>query len=287
MRKRWLSLRPFSFPASLLPAVLGLVLAAKSKPLDPLGAWLALITSLTLHIVANLFNSYFDWQFGHDQPEGSQVIPLLRDSHRGPRLLKVYGLCFLLLAVVLIIILGLRYRPLVMLIALIGLFSAYFYTAPPLMLKKRGLSLPAVFITMGILLPLNAYMIQADTFNWQVVTKSTPLALLITAILQGNELRDYHPDLQHGISSFTTVCGLKAGIKLYQLLIALPYILVLALVAARLLPILSAGIVLSSRFAAALAKKADQHDFTSLDSATAKLYTAFSALYILAQVFSR
>ncbi|NLH31215.1 MAG: prenyltransferase [Firmicutes bacterium] len=287
LQQWWLSLRPFSFPASLIPSVLGLVMAAKTKPLDSIGALLALVTSLTLHIVANLYNSFYDWQLGHDQSGDRQVVPLLLSGKHGPRILWGYGLAFLLLALILIIILGLNYNPLVMLIALFGLFSAYFYTAPPLMYKKRGLGLAVVFFTMGILIPVNSYLIQTKSLTGRIIFASIPLALLVTAILQGNELRDYHSDMRHNINSFTAVFGLKMGIKLYLFLIAAPYFTILALYLAESLPLLSLSTLLTSRFALTLARKADQHEFFGLDSETAKLYTAFGALYILSLAVSR
>ncbi len=284
MRKWWLSLRPFSLPISILSIMLGLVIAGKTTYLDPIGALLALATGLVLHIIANVFNSYFDWKLGHDQSGDSQVVPLLMDPNLGAKALWAYGLAFLILGIGLTIILGLRYNPLVMIIALVGLLNAYFYTAPPIAYKKRGLGLPLVFISMGILMPLNAFLIQTMDLNYQIIANPVPLALLITAILQGNELRDYHSDLQHGINSFSAIYGLKAGIKLYQLLVIVPYIMLIFLIFAGLLPVFVLVVFLSSRYALTLVQRADQHDFKGLDSATAKLHAAFGLLYILAQV---
>lgn len=279
MLKWWLSLRPFSFTASVIPMFLGLAAAARITSIDRVGAVLALVTGLTLHIVANLFNSYFDWKLGHDKPGDPQVIPLLLDPKLGDKALLRYGVAFLILGTFLTAVLGILYNLTVLIISLFGLFNAYFYTAPPINYKKRGLALPSVFISMGILMPLNTYFVQTMDLTLDILLCPIPLAFLVTAILQSNELRDYGSDLRHGINSLTAVYGIKVGIKVYQLMITIPYLLVPILIASSLVSWWAAAVFATLPYALSLIGRADRHYFSGLDSSSAKLHAMFGLLY--------
>lgn len=284
MKKWWLSLRPFSFTASIIPMLLGLAIAAEQTAINLVGAALAVAAGLTLHIIANIFNSYYDWKYGHDRPGDQQVVPLLLDPRLGESALYWYGVCFFILGIIFTIVLGIMYNSTVFLITLVGLFNAYFYTAPPIAYKKRGLALPSVFISMGILMPLNTYFVQVSNLTLKILLCPIPLAVLVTAILQSNELRDYGADLRHGIRSLTVVYGIKVGIKFYQFLILSPYILTPLLISAGLVPWFGDIVFITIPYALKLIRKADLHEFISLDAATAKLHAAFGILYTIALI---
>lgn len=284
MRKWWLSLRPFSFTASLIPMLFSSVISANDRPFDWFGGVLACLTGLILHIIANLFNSYYDWILGHDQPGDSQVVPILLDKKYGTRALYWYGISFLLLGTILTIVLGLLYGRLVFWITLVGLATAYFYTVPPIAIKNRGWSLPTVFLTMGLLMPVNVYLIQTGNISYRLLFCSLPLALLVTAILQGNELRDYYSDWQHGIVTLTVRYGQKFGVKLYKLLILAPYFLTIISIILGYLPVHTIVTLLTLGMALNLIRKADQRCFSGIDTATAKLHALFGLCYILAVI---
>lgn len=281
LAKWWLSLRPFSFTASIIPVLLGATIGAKYSKLNIAGLIITLVSGLSYHIVANLFNSYYDWQNGYDSHDSSKVIPLLLDKNLGPKVLHGFSMGFLIISIGLTLLLGLLYGIQVFLIGCLGILGAYFYTAPPLAYKYRGWSLPAVFIFMGLLLPISSYMVQTGSFNSRIVYLSLPLALLVTAILQVNELRDYRNDLSRGGRTFTILFGRELSIVSYHLFIFLPYLLVSYFSIKGYLTFFSLVTFLTLKQAVDLSLKIRKKEFDQMDVATAKLQASFGLLYLI------
>ncbi len=281
MNKWWLSLRPYSFTASLIPLLLGTVLAGNVGSLDPLGIILTYSAGLTYHIIANVFNSYYDWENECDQPGDDQVVPVLIDPTLGAKALYRAGMLFLGIGVLLTLILGRLYGLTIFIIAVSGLATAYFYTAPPIAYKYRGWSLPAVFISMGVLLTASVYIVQTASWDWRVTWLSLPISFLVAAILHGNEMRDYHGDLSYGSNSLVIATGIPIGVVIYRSLVLIPYILVLCSVVLGILSPLSLIVFLSIRGSLALIALVNQKRFGPIVVSTAKLHAQFGLLYVI------
>lgn len=73
LRQAWQVLRPFSFPASAFPSLLGSAAAVACHGREQgfsfslLDAALALVGCVAIHSVSNLLNDYFDWRSGLDR----------------------------------------------------------------------------------------------------------------------------------------------------------------------------------------------------------------------------
>ncbi|NLM25291.1 MAG: prenyltransferase [Firmicutes bacterium] len=285
LKKWWLSLRPFSFTASIIPVLLGAAIGAGQTNLNFTGLIITIIAGLCYHCVANLFNSYWDWENRYDMPNSVQVIPVLLDEKFGSKALYNFSIRVLYLSIILTILLGLLYGFLVFLIASFGLLGAYYYTAPPIAYKYRGWSLPAVFLFMGLLMPTSSYIVQTRTFSSRILWLAVPLGLLTTAILQVNELRDYHTDLKNGGLTFTIILGRKLAVLAYQIFIFLPYFLVIWFYFKGETSILSLTTLLTITIPLNLGKEARNGNFNKLDQSTAKLHTVFGLLYLLGFIF--
>lgn len=283
----WWSLRPFSFTASLIPMILALIVSLQqTKSLDIIGFILTLSTGITIHIIANVFNSYYDWQFGHDQPGDPQVVPVLLNPALGAPALWRFGIVFLILGGILTLILGLLYGIIVFFISLLGIAGAYFYTAPPITYKDKGWALPAVFLFMGILMPVNTFLVQTIAFDVIIIFYATPLALLVTALLQANELRDYESDKNNNIRSLTVVAGSEVGLAVYKLLIYLPYLLTLTFCILAIFPSSSLLVLFTFAKAKNLVEEATKSKLERLDIKTAQLHGLFGIIYILCLVLT-
>lgn len=267
--------------------LIGLAAAAKNLPVDVIGALFTILAGLTIHIIANLFNSYYDWQFGYDSPDDSQVVPLLTDHNYGSQSLYRLARFFLFIGTLLTIGLGILYGGYVFTISVVGLLGAYYYTSPPIAYKYRGWSLPAVFVFMGLLMPLNTFLVQTGHFQWILILYALPPALLITAMLQANELRDYQSDSSHNIKSFTAIAGFKFGTILYRLLLYIPYLVIVVSTVFNVLPLTVMILVfLSLPYTQKLNRMLNNQQLRTLDIGTAKLHSIFSFLYLIGFVIA-
>ncbi|MGM0502873.1 MAG: prenyltransferase [Bacillota bacterium] len=227
-KKVWFSVfRPFSFTATIIPVLLGSVLAAvKVGDFDFLLFGVVLGGVLLLHSGTNLINDYYDYENGVDSkkyPGGSGVLPgkeVGAEQIRGAALF-CFGLSALLagylvyeLGIIIAVFFG------------IGLTGGYFYTAGPINYKYYALGVPGVFILLGPILVGVAYYIQAGSYNLRVFLISLPVALLVSAILHSNDLRDIEPDTESGIKTLANILDEKLAVQLYLLLLGVSYFLI-------------------------------------------------------------
>jgi 1,4-dihydroxy-2-naphthoate octaprenyltransferase len=227
------AVRPFSFTASAVPILVGAFLAWLEMPQG--FNWgifvLVLLTGLIYHAATNLISDYFDFIKGIDTREtrgSSKVLPygLMTPGQilGGSILLWIVGIGLGLWLV------SLRGTA-ILYLGIAGFIGGIFYTAAPIGMKYRALGVPWVFIMMGPLMVLGAYMAQGLSFSWHVIWISLPIGFLVAAILHANDFRDIEDDSRAGISTASSSGGRTAAAIEYYLMLAGAYISVIIMVA--------------------------------------------------------
>src|SRR5579885_1758743 len=169
--------RPFTLTATLSPLLVGTAVAADEGIFRPLNFLLALLAGLLLQIGTNYFNEYFDHRYGLDSPEslGASTVIFRGEMSAG----QVFGgglACFalaLLLGLALIALIG----PALIFFGLAGMAIAYFYSARPFTLARRGLGDVMVYLAMGLLMTWGAYYVQIPRWSWSAFFASVPVGL--------------------------------------------------------------------------------------------------------------
>lgn len=225
--KLWLrAVRPFAYPASVIPVILGMMLAAADGYFSLLLGILTLLGGLLLHTGTNLINDYYDYKNGVDTENSYGSSGILVASLMKPKQILIGG-CVSLGLVVPIAIYLFTVRGYVLLaLGVIGLLGGYFYTASPIAYKYRGLGVPMVFLLMGPLMVGGAYFVQTGTFTPLVLLASLPVGCLVGAILHANEYRDVEHDRCYGITNPTIRMGRKNSRFIYYVLVITAYLLV-------------------------------------------------------------
>jgi 1,4-dihydroxy-2-naphthoate octaprenyltransferase len=246
--RAWLfGLRPYSFPASLVPMLVGVALAYRDEFFDLPLFLLTLVGGLCFHSGANLVNTYFDFQRGLDSARDADDRTLV-DSVLEPRQVLAF-------AVVLFLIGGgiggyLAWESGWEIVALgaAGLALGVFYTAEPLGLKYVALGDLGIFFAFGPLLVLGAYFVQTEELAWLPFVFSIPLGLQVDAILHGNNFRDAEADRRVGGRTLAQFLGQQGSRYAYWLLLLSPYAFVIGFAAVvspwALLPIASIPLAL-------------------------------------------
>ena len=235
--------RAYSLPASVVPVLLGSVLAARGVGSGGVGhfAWgtfvAVLLGAVFAHIGANVLNDYFDFRHGVDtRPEhGSGVIT-------GGEMTARQALVFALLLLAGAALCGLavlRTHPLlVSALVLIGLGCAVFYSA---VLKRFGLGEFLIIISFGLGLTIGAYGVQMPLLTargwWLAALYSLPVCLLVDAILHANNLRDAEDDRASRVRTLANLFPRRVGEGWQLVLLFGPLAFVLVGVAVRWLPV--------------------------------------------------
>ncbi|MBM3317322.1 MAG: prenyltransferase [Candidatus Eisenbacteria bacterium] len=298
----WMATRPFAFPASIMPALLGGVVALvhAGARLDALRFLLAALGAAAVHAGANLLNDYFDYRNGVDTAATRGASRgMLVSGRMTPREVLLEAFVCWGIAAALALYFVLAVGPLLLPLIAAGLVLGAGYTAAPLRWKYRALGDACVFLAFGVGVTLGAYAVQAGRLSWTPVWYSLPVGLLIWAILHANNLRDIATDRAARIRTLAMALGARGARGLYAALLAAAYLLTLGFVLGgvfkpgALLPWLSlplaAGLLRGALRAGATPEAAPGAGLeagppvalVTLDIRTAQLQMVFVALLVL------
>jgi 1,4-dihydroxy-2-naphthoate octaprenyltransferase len=239
--KTWvLATRPWSLTMTFVSVSLAGILAYDSGSFNIVLFLVTMVGLMLAHLASNMANDYFDVKHEVDKTDSptSQYRPhplLTGDISKGSFKNAIIGMYFVALALALALawVRGLT----VLMFTSLGLFFGLFYTADPVVYKKRSLGELAVFMVWGPLMVGGSYYVLTGTIDYTTMLVSTPIGLLVSLVLLANNLRDVEYDREVGVA--TIVHNKAQGLNLYKGLLLIIYASTIALVAARLLSALS------------------------------------------------
>lgn len=292
MTKVILATRPYSWPASIIPVIVGSVVAFKYGVFSTFNFACTLVAALLVHSGANLANSYFDYKNSVDMPEYADDRTIL-DSILTPGKTLKLSIIFIFISCVLGIYLTVKNQvPLMLALGAVGVFLAWFYTAGNIHYKYRALGEIGIFISFGPLIVIGTALIQTGKILPTAFFASIPLGLLIVAILYANNMRDMHYDSKKNIKTLAHILGEDKSIYLYKMLVIFAYC---STVLFSFLPDADPArtgltVVLFPLLSIPFAKKLFAHlknrDFTSLVRDTAKFVGIFGIFLAIGLIFS-
>jgi len=283
--KVWIkAFRLFSLTTIIIPILLSCAYVYKQPtvtwnilPIIILVAFAALLASV-------MFNDYYDFLYKIDTPESFGSSRVLVDGLLKPNKLFVAAwLAFLISAAGGIYLIYLR-GVIMFFLILSGLLAAYFYTGK-LGYKYYALGELMVFIVFGPLLVETVSLALTGKLSLALLLVSLPISFLVTAILNGNNIRDIKHDRQASIKTLPILIGKTLATKCYIILILSAYLSVLALIIGKLLPWWALATFITMPMALTLCKDIyKQSKLKVIDASTAKLHLAFG-LILVAAVF--
>ncbi len=229
----WLkATRAVSFPLSILPVVVGTVLALTRGAFDPLIFVLSLLGGVFSHAAANLVSDYNDFRKGIDTPDALSTHPgvLVEEALRPEAIL---GAAFLLslLTVAVGAFLVAKVGFLVIVFGAVGLLGGVSYTSGSLAYKYRGLGEIFIFFLMGPLMVAGAYFVQLRRLDAVPVILSIPLGLLVASVTLANNMRDIVDDRRSGTLTLPMSIGILPAKLVYCGMLVLAYAIVAIIVA--------------------------------------------------------
>lgn len=281
----WLEIaRPFSLTASIVPVLVGGALAWQEGRLTAWAFGLALLAALLVQAGTNMVNEAYDVLNGVDRPDSPRASRVVVEGRMAPgTALRGAAVVFALAGLGGLALVWLRGLPM-LIIGLVAIATGYYYTAPPLHYKYRALGVPGVFVLMGPLHVLGAYVAAAGPLSLRAVLAGIPVGFLVAAILHGNELRDLEDDSKGPFRTLTSVIGRPAAAWLYVAMMVGAYGTLLALVALGTLPWPALATLATAPAALRNARRAldggrgKLESLTWLDVTTARLHLQFGLL---------
>jgi 1,4-dihydroxy-2-naphthoate octaprenyltransferase len=243
----FLALRTTRLPfltATIVPVVLGIVIAASHGAFDLMSAALTVIGASFVQLGLNVANDVFDAVQGADD---ANVTPTQFSG--GSRVIQ-YGLVtlrqmasiatgfYVAAGLVGLVLLATRGSVALLVIGLVGFLVSLGYTAPPLKFVYRGLGEIAVAVGFGPLMLLGAYVVQTrGALAWEPFVASIPIALLVALILYVNEIPDRRGDAHAGKRTLPVRFSRSAIVNGYNWAVVAAYVVIVAGVVLGVLPI--------------------------------------------------
>jgi 1,4-dihydroxy-2-naphthoate octaprenyltransferase len=285
--------------ASILPVVLGTAVAWHETGAIEWGIfYLTLLGGVFLHIGANVANDFFDHKSGCDENNSSFVRPFTGGSRmiqRGlltPKEVIIEAIIFFVAGSVIGFYLAATRGYPVLVLGMIGVFSGYFYTAPPLRLASHGAGEVLVGLNFGTLMTLGAYYVQAQQFSKGVIIASVPLAVLIAAVLYINEFQDAAADSAAGKKHLVVRLGKQRAAKLFAVIVFTPYVIIAIASAWAIMPSYALFSLCAIPFSliavrTALLKHSDSRALVPANAMTVLSHLIVGVLLILGYIFDR
>ena len=221
--------RPWTLHGAIIPVVIGGMVAQNDGHFNWIIFIMVLICGCLLQSAANILNTYGDYVKGTDTVENEGRSPELVSGKLRPKHMLIVGMACLgivaLCGLVFICYIGWG----ILLFGILGIAGAGLYTIG-VSYKYHGLGLISVFCLMGMLMPAGTYYVLSGTLTAEVILLSIPNAFILTAVLSGNETRDYHEDRKANVGTLSQHLSYKGSMRLYLALNAIAFPILLALI---------------------------------------------------------
>lgn len=276
--------RPWSFSASIIPSLLGSILA---KLNNNVFSWqvllLTLICVLSVHCAGNLVNTYYDYYNGIDTKYSSDttiVSKRISSEHVFYMFICAYIFGFVSFGILLQFLKMQSNNEIVYcgIVFFSGVLFSFLYTGG-IGLKYYALGDVVILLAFGPVIVYFSYIVQTGTLSFKPLLYSFPLNLHVEAILHGNNIRDLKSDCRFGIITIPILFGKALSCYLFYFILFMPYVIcfVFSLTYSLyfMLPFFS------SILAFQVAKRFSVGNLFDIPEQTAKLTLVFGLLYCL------
>jgi 1,4-dihydroxy-2-naphthoate octaprenyltransferase len=222
-----LGARPRTLPAAVVPVAVGTAAAVGEAPIVAWRAAAAMVVALALQVGVNYANDYSDGVRGTDA-DGARVGPvrLVGSGLKPAGAVKRAALLSLAVAAVAGLALAVAVGWELLVVGVLALAAAWFYTGGPRPYGYAGFGELFVFVFFGLVATIGSTYVHTGTVTALSAGAAVPVGLLATALLVVNNLRDIPGDTVSGKRTLAVRLGDRRTRTLYTVLVAVPFLLV-------------------------------------------------------------
>jgi 1,4-dihydroxy-2-naphthoate octaprenyltransferase len=223
--------RPRTLPNAIAPVIAGTGGAAWLHAAVWWKALLALAVAIALIIGVNFANDYSDGIRGTDDNRAGP-LRLVGSRLAAPRVVLAVALASLAVGAAAGLALALTSAPWLIAVGALCIAGAWLYTGGSKPYGYAGFGEVAVFVFFGLVAVLGTQYTQALRIDWVGGALAVATGALSSAVLVANNLRDIPTDQQSGKITLAVRLGDARTRVLFQALVALAFVLTLALMLA-------------------------------------------------------
>jgi 1,4-dihydroxy-2-naphthoate octaprenyltransferase len=223
--------RPRTLPNAVAPVIAGTGAAAWLDAVVWWKALLALVVSLALIVGVNYANDYSDGIRGTDDVRAGP-LRLVGSRLATPRAVLTAAVVSLATGAAAGLALAIMSQPWLIAVGAACIAGAWLYTGGSKPYGYSGLGEIAVFVYFGLVAVLGTQYTQALRVDWVGAALAVGTGALSSAVLVANNLRDIPTDAESGKITLAVRLGDARTRLLYQVLLALTFVLTLVLILA-------------------------------------------------------
>jgi 1,4-dihydroxy-2-naphthoate polyprenyltransferase len=214
-----LAIRVPTLSAAVVPVLVGSAVAARIHRFSPLIFLVVLCAAILIQIGTNLTNDLFDFQKGADTGARLGPVRVVQAGLLSQKQVAAGSAISFGLALVLGLYLATVGGWPIVVIGLAAVASGIAYTGGPWPLGYHGLGDLFVFVFFGVVAVTGTFYLQAGGMTAAALSASIPVAMLVTAILVVNNLRDIETDRKAGKRTLAVRLGRDATRVQYTILV--------------------------------------------------------------------
>ena len=271
--------RPWSFSASVIPiAAVALWLVWRFGHGDWINILLSLAVIVCLHACSNVFSDCRDHERKVDFPGSPNGVSWIQDGRFTVSALRRYASVLLMVGILLgcgVAARCLSWYALGIGVAGVALAVGYSF------LKYHALGDLAVFLAFSALPSVGLGVVAVGNLLPETLLVVLPPGLLTMAILNANNIRDVETDARAQCRTLPMLLGCRGAGGVYWIQTFLPYLLVSAFIAFRLVPYAAIATFLTLPLAIRNAMLMRRGELATLDRSSAQLQLIFGVLYAI------
>jgi 1,4-dihydroxy-2-naphthoate octaprenyltransferase len=274
--------RPRTLPAAVAPVLVGTGAAAAAGDVRPGRALLALVVALALQVAVNYANDYSDGIRGTDTQRVGP-LRLVGSGVSSPAAVKRAAVAAFAVAAVAGLVLAALTTWWLLAIGAAAMLAAWFYTGGSRPYGYRALGELSVFVFFGLVATIGTAYVQVERVTLTAVAGGAGCGALACALLVVNNLRDIPTDSVTGKRTLAVVLGDRRTRRLYVALVAVAFLVAVALVAVTPWTLLTlAAVPLAARPARTVAAGRQGRDLVPALRDTGRLQLAYAVLLSVA-----
>ena len=211
-------------PASAIPTIAGIMLAAIDGAYDFFTAFITVLSAMMLQTTSNYLNDLYDFKKGADLKRIGPPRAVASGMISEKAMTIMSWVMFTLTFLIGLILVQKAGWP-ILVIGIASLWAAFAYTGGPYPLAYHGLGEATAFVFYGLIPVWGAYFIQIPEliFKPQVIITGIIMGLFAAKILLVNNIRDIETDPIAGKITLAVMLGEKKSRLLYTLLMVFSY----------------------------------------------------------------
>ncbi len=219
----WKLTRPHTLTAAFVPVLIGTALALLDYDINYILFAAMLLASLSIQAATNMFNEYYDFKNGLDNEDSVGIGGAIVRYGVTPSKVMTIALSLYAFAIILGIYICASTSWWLAAAGSSAMLVGYLYTGGPYPISRTPFGELFSGFFMGMLIILIAFYIQAGQITGTSILISTPIALLVGAILLSNSIRDIDEDTENGRRTLAILLGKKRAIVFLACMFAAAY----------------------------------------------------------------